>query len=64
MRVVFDDDDREIEIDYEGDAGGLLEELGINPHSVVLVKNRKVIKTDENLVTDDTVIVLPVVLGG
>jgi sulfur carrier protein ThiS len=65
MKVYIEKDDRSLNLKHIKITGKkLLEELKINPSSVILVKNNEVVLEDEMLEKDDDIKILSVVSGG
>ncbi len=64
MTVFIEKEDRHITIETPVSGTDLLEELGINPQTVLLVKNREIVLPEETLDPSDTIEILSVVSGG
>lgn len=64
MRVVLRNPRREIEIDGERTVVRLLEELGLDRESHLVIRNGTLVPGDARLAGDDLVEVRPVISGG
>jgi sulfur carrier protein len=56
--------ERELELDAPLQVSALLERLGINRESVLVVRNGTIVPGDERLDPDDVIEVRPVISGG
>lgn len=64
MKVFIDRDNKELELEFKGKAGALLEQLEINSETVVITRNGELITEDDNVSGDDKVKIISVVSGG
>ena len=64
MEVYIEKDKRSVKHAGGCRAEALLDELGINPSTVLIVKNGEVVLPEENLSETDDVKILSVVSGG
>ncbi|MBS1267072.1 MAG: hypothetical protein MAG795_01043 [Candidatus Woesearchaeota archaeon] len=64
MKVYFEEQEEEKEIKFNGVAEDLLKQLNINPITVILVKNNKLISKKEQLSNKDSLKILSVISGG
>ena len=64
MRVVLRNPRREVEVPGPLRVGKLLEHLGINPESVLVIRNDTLVTHDDRLEEPDTVEIRPVISGG
>lgn len=64
MHVFIDRENKELDSDYSGKAGGLLKQLGINVETVVITKNGQLITEDDQIGGDDKIKIISVVSGG
>ena len=65
MKVFIEKDSKSVNVKHKKISGKvLLEELNINPSSVILVKNDEVVLEDEILGEKDDIKILSVVSGG
>ena len=55
---------RELEISGKRRVGQLIEELDLNPESVILLRNRELLTRDEMLADEDTVEIISAISGG
>tara|TARA_Y100000310_G_scaffold146139_1_gene145498 strand:- start:7227 stop:7421 length:195 start_codon:yes stop_codon:yes gene_type:complete len=64
MKVKFEQDSSVKDINFSGTVLELLQQLNVNPETVLVVKNEEVITEDVLLKDDDVVELLSVVSGG
>lgn len=64
MKVVLRNPRRELELDGERTVGRLLEELGLDRESHLVIRNGTLVPGDARLGGDDLVEVRPVISGG
>jgi sulfur carrier protein ThiS len=65
MKIYIEKDNRSLDLKKDNINGKkLLEELRINPSSIILVKNNEVVLDDEVLEDKDDIKILSVVSGG
>lgn len=65
MKVYIEKEDRLLELKAnDKDIKGLLEDLKINPSTVLTVRNGEVVLEDESLEEDDDIKILSVISGG
>lgn len=64
MKVVLRNPRRELEFDGERTVGRLLEELGLDRESHLVIRNGTLVPGDARLGGDDLVEVRPVISGG
>ena len=64
MHVFIEKENKLLELNKAVTGKELLAELGINPSTVILVKNNEVVLEDEQLSETDDVKILSVVSGG
>ncbi|MBS3142805.1 MoaD/ThiS family protein [Candidatus Woesearchaeota archaeon] len=64
MNVFIEKENKLLELNKSVTGKELLAELGINPSTVILVKNNEVVLEDEQLSETDDVKILSVVSGG
>ncbi len=64
MHVFIEKENKLLELNKSVTGKELLAELGINPSTVILVKNNEVVLEDEQLSETDDVKILSVVSGG
>ena len=64
MRVYIERTDEEKKIEFNGKAVDLLKKLKINPVTVVLIRNGKIITKQEILKNEDEIEILSVISGG
>ena len=64
MRVYIERADKKSNIRFDGKVFDLLKRLKINPETVVVVKNNKVVTQEEELSNKDNVELLSVISGG
>jgi len=63
MKVYVEKQDKLLELDAK-DGTELLEKLGINPDTVILVKNDEAVLPEEGLSETDDIKILSVISGG
>lgn len=64
MKVYIEKEDKHVEYDKPCTAAELCAEIGVNPTTVLIVKNGEVILEDTPLETSDEIKLLSVVSGG
>lgn len=64
MKVVLRNPKRELEMPGPVRVAKLLEHLGINPESVLVIRNDTLVTHDDRLEEPDTVEIRPVISGG
>ena len=64
MKVFIEKDNKEIQIDRSCTGKELLQELGINPTTVLLIRNNEAVLSDEPLSETDEIKILSVISGG
>lgn len=64
MKVVLRNPRRELQLDGERSVGRLLEELGLDRESHLVIRNGTLVPGDARLGGDDLVEVRPVISGG
>ena len=64
MKIFIEKQNTTKNIRFKGDVKSLLEKLGINPETVVVVKDDELVLLDEKVSDDDFVKVLSVISGG
>jgi sulfur carrier protein ThiS len=64
MRISIESKNQTRSIKFEGTGRALCKKLGINPETVLVLKNRTLVSDDEKLVDSDEVKLLSVVSGG
>ena len=64
MKVVLRNPSRELEIIGRRTVNALLDELGLNRESHLVIRNGTLVPGDADLVADDVVEVRPVISGG
>ena len=64
MKVYIEYNDEEKEVVFKGTAKDLLKKLNINPITVVLVKNNKLVSEKTTFNNKDSLRILSVVSGG
>jgi len=64
MRVRLRNPDREVEIDGPRKVRDVLAQLGIDPDTVLVIRNRALVTRDERLGAADEVEIRPVISGG
>jgi len=64
MKVFIERERATKELQFSGRVGELLEELGINPETVVVVRNGEVVTEDEKISDNDEMKIISVVSGG
>jgi thiamine biosynthesis protein ThiS len=64
MKIFIERPEKNLEIEFEGNAAELLEKIGINSEEVILSRNGEIITLDQNLKNEDEIKVLSVVSGG
>jgi sulfur carrier protein len=64
MRIYIERSEEKKKIVFQGKASDLLEQLSINPQTVIIVKNNELVTEDEPLENDDEISLLTVVSGG
>lgn len=64
MKVYVESEDRKLEVDFDGKAKELLDKLGINRESCLIVKNNEIVGEEEELSNHDYVKILSVISGG
>ena len=64
MKVVLRNPKRELEMAGPLRVSKLLEHLGINPETVLVIRNDTLVTGDERLEEPDTVEIRPVISGG
>ncbi|HET9770574.1 MAG TPA: MoaD/ThiS family protein [Acidimicrobiia bacterium] len=64
MKVLLRNPRREVEMPGPVRVSKLLESLGINPESVLVIRNDTLVTHDERLEDPDTVEIRPVISGG
>ncbi len=64
MKVYIDRENKNIEVNFNGNAAELLSRLGINPDAVLIVRNNELIIEDEVLKESDNIKIISVVSGG
>jgi len=64
MKVYIEKDDKKKELKFRGTLRELLNRLKINPGSVIVVKDKKIIHNDDNISDSDKIRILEVSMGG
>ncbi len=64
MKVVLRNPRREVEMPGPVRVAKLLEHLGLNPESVLVIRNNTLVTHDERLEEPDVVEIRPVISGG
>lgn len=64
MEITFEKDNSTMTIDYSGDVGGLLKQLGINPQTVLVAANNRIVQIDDMLNPTDAILIISVISGG
>ena len=64
MKVVLRNPKREVEMPGPVRVSKLLEHFGINPETVLVIRNETLVTHDERLEEPDTVEIRPVISGG
>jgi sulfur carrier protein len=64
MKVKLRNPDREVEVTGASTVVALLEELGIVPETVLVIRDATLLTRDETLRPDDAIEVRPVLSGG
>ena len=64
MKVVLRNPKREVEMPGPVRVSKLLEHFGINPETVLVIRNNTLVTHDERLEEPDTVEIRPVISGG
>jgi len=64
MKIFVEKQNKEIEQKFNGTAEELLASLGINPETVLIVKNNELITLDETISDSDKIKILSVISGG
>lgn len=64
MQVFIEKEHKTIELKFTGTAQQLLKKLAINPETVIVVKNNKIITEEVSIKNVDNVKILSVVSGG
>lgn len=64
MKVYIQKYDEQKDIKFAGTAKKLMEKLNINPVTVLVVKDEKIVLEDEKLKNKDSVKILSIVSGG
>jgi len=64
MKIHIDRDNKELELEFKGKAGALLERLKINNETVVITRNGEIITEDDNVSGNDKIKIISVVSGG
>ena len=64
MKVFIEKDNKEIQFDRSCTGKELLQELGINPTTVLLIRNDEAVLSDEPLSETDEIKILSVISGG
>lgn len=64
MKVLLRNPRREIELDGSRRVHALLQQLGLNRESHLVIRNGTLVPGDELLAADDTVEIRPVISGG
>ena len=64
MEIYIERTDEKRILKFDGKVSALLERLKINPETVVVVKNNKVVTEEENLKNNDNIEILSVISGG
>lgn len=64
MRVKLRNPDREVEVAGERKVHDLLGELGINPDTVLVIRERELLTREDRVREQDEVEVRPVISGG
>ena len=64
MKVFIEKTKEEKELSFSGSCSALLEELGVNPEEVLVVKNKELVSLDDVVEDDDEIRLLSVISGG
>lgn len=64
MRIFVEKSNKELEQKFNGRVQELIEVLGLNPESVLVVKNGELATLDEELSDTDKIKILSVISGG
>lgn len=64
VRLWIEREKKEIEADYEGKIRPLIERYGVNPETVVVVKNGEVVTEEDSCGGSDELKLLSVISGG
>ena len=64
MQVHIERTDEHKELAFSGTAEQLCDELGVNPQTVLIIRNGQLVTEDEQLEEDDEIRLVTVVSGG
>jgi len=64
VMVFIERDKKTVEQEYAGTIRRLLDALGVDPETVVVVKNGEIVTEDERCSGEDTIKLLSVISGG
>ena len=64
VKVFIEREHRDVALDYRGGIRPLLERLGVNPETIIVVKNGQIVTEDESCGADDELKLLSVISGG
>lgn len=64
VKVFIEREKRSLEEEFSGRISALLEKVGVNAETVVVVKNGEVVSEDERCAGDDEIRLLSVISGG
>ena len=64
MKVFIEKENKRIEKSFNGKAKDLIKEVGVNPETVIIVKNNELITEEDSIEDSDEIKLLSVVSGG
>ena len=64
MKIYLEKQNKKIQKEFTGTAKELIKALKINPETIIITKNNKLITLDEKIKNDDEIRILSVISGG
>ncbi|MCM2325628.1 MAG: MoaD/ThiS family protein [Candidatus Woesearchaeota archaeon] len=64
MEISMDKPKKQLEMEFKGSVNTLLKKLGINPETVIVVRDGEILTEDDSLKDVDVIRIMSVVSGG
>ena len=64
MKIYIEKDDKHIEETFKGKVSELLRKIGVNPETVIVVRNNELITEEDSVKNSDTIKLISVISGG